>query len=133
MISYIGCFTRDFTVSLGVKLRHGSVDSTLVAPADRDFGSFIEQHLRNSASDSASRTGDEANFVGHIFKRIRAIESEFVRNGCSSKTRPSGGISFSIPRAAISLRQKYCLAGGPPAAITNGETRAIVSRTLTRN
>src|SRR5271156_1194630 len=71
MLPYIGCFPSDFTAGLGVKFCNSFVDSALVASADRHLRAFCEQHLRDGAADSSSRTGDKADFVGHMRSSIR--------------------------------------------------------------
>ncbi len=66
MISYIGSFALDFTASLRVQLGNSLIDGALLAPANCHLRAFVEQHLRDGASDSSGRAGDEANFVDHM-------------------------------------------------------------------
>ncbi len=66
MLPYIGCFASDFTAGLSVKFCNGLIDGALVASADRHLRAFVKQHLRNRATDPSSRTGNKADFVGHI-------------------------------------------------------------------
>src|ERR1700722_11444266 len=98
MISYIGCLASDFTAGFGMQLRDGLVNGALLPSADGDLRSFLEQHLGDGATDSASRAGNEADFVGHIFSRIRSPASARVDFEWLSSTKSSG----------LSLRPRRC-------------------------
>jgi hypothetical protein len=71
MIPYIGCFACDFTASFGSQFGDGLIDGAPVASADGDLRSLFQEHFGDGAPDSAGGAGDETNFVGHMFLRIR--------------------------------------------------------------
>jgi hypothetical protein len=71
MIPYIGCFACDFTAGFGRQLGDGLIDGGLLASTDGDLRAFLQEHFGNGAPDSAGGAGDETDFVGHMFLRIR--------------------------------------------------------------